>query len=244
MGTVSALKKQAKQQDQIREIFGGKAISGLSSAELANAIPQIEALVAGAKGELQKVESQVKGKAAEMLGTEGGLENLRNLSEKLIPLRTEYDALQMALDGANSAFQAALAREKQAAVDTARAALEEILGKRFESAARIEGLMLQFAEEFACMQALGRQVVAVADDKLRTVFNHGFKMQGNTGAGLRPQTLQHEIEIFLAQHVPGWEKEALPFGVRKFTQMTNAWHTQILSDFDSRFDDLQSGKIG
>jgi hypothetical protein len=53
--------------------------------------------------------------------------------------------------------------------------------------------------------------------------------------------VQSEIELHLAQHVRGWQAGGLPYGVRSFSTLTAAWHNQILSDFDMRFDKLQSG---
>lgn len=244
MGSVSTLKKQVQHQDKIREIFGGKAIGKLSPAELEAAIPQIEELVDQAKSNLDAVESKLQGKAVEMLGTEGGLDKLRELSAQLIPLRTEYDTLQLALKGARNALEAAVTRAKQAAVQSARSDIERIIGERQACADRINALLDQFAGEFALMQDLWRDAIKAGDEKLRTAFGHGLKLEGNTSTGGRPEQMQREVEIHLGQHVRGWQTNNLPFGVRPFSQLSGAWNAQFLSDFDTRFSDLEFGKRG
>lgn len=245
MGSVSSMKKQVEGQDAIREIFGGKAIKKLSVAELEAAIPQIERLVDQAKAKLDKTESTVQLDAVEMLGTEGGLDKLRELSAQLVPLRTEYDALQLALQGARNAREAAITRTKEEAVQSARSDIEQIIGERQACAARIDDLLDKFGEEFALMQALWRRAMKVGDAKLVTAFGHGLKLESNTSLGGRPEQMQREVLIHLGMHVLGWQTENLPMGgIRRFSNMSGAWHAQFLSDFELRFSDLEFGKRG
>ena len=244
MGSVSAMKKQVEGLDKIREIFGGKAIGKLSPEELEAAIPQIERLVAEAKARLDKTERTVQGDAVEMLGTEGGLDKLRELSAQLVPLRTEYDALQLALVGARNALEAAITRAKEAAVQSARSDVERILGERQACAERIDELLDKFGEEFAMMQDLWRRAMQAGDAKLMTAFGHGMKLEGNTSGGGRPEQMQREVMIHLGQHVRNWQTEGLPFGIRRFSNMSGAWNAQFLADFDTRFSDLEFGKRG
>lgn len=230
-------KTRMKDAIDLQGILSGP-VDALSAAELAEAIQRLEERQAQAKAFWAKLEAAIKEQAVAALGSAEGMQKLEQLREQAAPARKQLDLLGDMLEGARTLHAKKVHEERERTIGAARGELERELGERAATAAEIERLIHRLADKLQTFNAQGIAAFEAARAKLSGNSAMGFRMTGNTGQGLQAFTAQHEANMCLAS-LSGrcWVYDRMPptRGVHGFAQMANAWHLQILNDFEERF---------
>lgn len=216
----------------------GKRLNTMTAAEIEAEIPQIEAKLADVDKRLAKAADTVKHRAVELLGREGGLEQLKALSDELVPLTVEHNVTRLALEGAREALQAARTREREQSIAAAREALQSELSGLDALASEIEHHADEAIDRLIDYHRRILGAINNAKRKLSTDAGKGFRVTSGTMANFTPEQLQHTLDIHLHHHTGGfWKSQAYPVtrGGLFFSKLISNAHAQLLSDFETRY---------
>lgn len=216
----------------------GKRLNTMAAAEIEAEIPQIEARLADVDKRLAKAAGTVKHRAVELLGREGGLEQLKALSDELVPLTVEQNVTRLALEGAREALETARAREREQSIATARESLQADLSGLDALAAEIEHHADEAIDKLIDYQRRIFGAINNAKSKLSTDAGKGFRVTSGTMANFTPEQLQHTLDIHLHHRTGGfWKSQAYPVtrGGLFLSKLISNAHAQLLSDFETRY---------
>lgn len=216
----------------------GKRLNTMTAAEIEAEIPQIEAKLADVDKRLAKAAGTVKRKAVELLGQEGGLEQLKALSDELVPLTVEQSVTRLALEGAREALETARAREREQSIATARESLQADLSGLDALAAEIEHHADEAIDRLIDYHRRILGAINNAKSKLSTDTGKGFRITGGALVNFMPEQLQRAMNIHLHYRTNGfWKSDTYPVtrGALFFSKLISHAHTQLLNDFEMRY---------